>query len=207
MVGAIIGDLAAWTWDNSHSEFYPQLVPKDTSPSTYGNFLIKVAETLIENPKYNPYKWVMEHDFFSKGQSLLIAVVLGWLYPTLEDAVKYLAAYTLSKSREELLATHYLSQLIFALRHGATKSDAAQVTVNGASFRSLTKVKKCQADQESIGSLVRSWMAFYDSFDFGSAIHNAMKLSGDRHLNAILGRCIGRCHVWLRILPYKEEIW
>ena len=29
-------------------------------------------------------------------------------------------------------------------------------------------------------------MAFYDSFDYGSALHNAMKLPGDRHLNAII---------------------
>lgn len=26
MLGAIIGDLAAWTWENDHKNFYPKLV-------------------------------------------------------------------------------------------------------------------------------------------------------------------------------------
>lgn len=40
MVGEIIGDLAAWTWENDHSKFYSNLVSKDARPSDYANFLI-----------------------------------------------------------------------------------------------------------------------------------------------------------------------
>lgn len=186
MVGAIIGDLAAWTWENSHSEFYPKLVSKDASPSAYGRFLIKVAEALVKNPHCNPHKWVLELDHIPMQQSILIAIVLGWLYPKIQETVKDLHAYTLPNSKEELLANQYLAQIIFALRHGATKNDAAQVTVNGITFCSLTKNKKWQSDKGSIGSLVRSWIAFYDSYDFGSAMHNAVKPSGDRHFKAML---------------------
>ena len=32
MIGAIIGDLAAWTWENDHEKFYPFLISeKDCS--------------------------------------------------------------------------------------------------------------------------------------------------------------------------------
>lgn len=33
---------------------------------------------------------------------------------------------------------------------------------------------------------IRAWNAFYYAFDFTSAVHNAMKLPGYRHVNAIL---------------------
>lgn len=33
MLGAIIGDLAAWTWENDHESFYPKLVSQEAKLS------------------------------------------------------------------------------------------------------------------------------------------------------------------------------
>ena len=40
--------------------------------------------------------------------------------------------------------------------------------------------------ETALGIVSRAWKAFESAFDFGSAIHNAMKLPGDCHVNSIL---------------------
>ena len=40
MLGAIIGDLAAWTWENDHTSFYPQLVSQEAELSDYAHALL-----------------------------------------------------------------------------------------------------------------------------------------------------------------------
>jgi hypothetical protein len=186
MIGAIIGDLAAWTWENAHNEFYPKLISSEAKVSTFGDFMLNVSSQLINDPNTEGEKWKEKYDDqFTLEDVVLCSIIVGWLYDSEKETTHAVNAYALPHGKEELYACHYIAKLIYALRHGATKNDAAQVKVV-LTFRSLTKDKKWQNDDSLLGDLIRAWMAFYDAFDYGSAIHNAMKLPGNRHFNAIL---------------------
>jgi len=39
MIGAFIGDLAAWTWENDHDKFYPQLFSEVAQKSVYSDVM------------------------------------------------------------------------------------------------------------------------------------------------------------------------
>ena len=76
-------------------------------------------------------------------------------------------------------------KLIFVLRHGASKKDALMVE-NVSSFKGFVEDISWNEQSSILGILIRAWGAFYSSYDFGSALHRAMELPGDRHLNGIL---------------------
>ena len=76
-------------------------------------------------------------------------------------------------------------KLIFALRHGASKEEALMVE-NVSSFKGFVEDISWNEQSSILGILIRAWGAFYSSYDFGSALHRAMELPGDRHLNGIL---------------------
>lgn len=76
-------------------------------------------------------------------------------------------------------------KLIFVLRHGASKKDALMVE-NVSSFKGFVEDISWNEQSSILGVLIRAWGAFYSSYDFGSALHRAMELPGDRHLNGIL---------------------
>lgn len=185
MIGAILGDLAAWTWEKSHSEFYPKLVSQEAKPSTMTIFLIKASCTLMENANLEPKRWALYNGNFNDEQSMLFSIFLGCII-TQKIQKKAVTDYCIPADKDTSYACQFLAQIIFALRNGATKNDAAQIFFGETKFRTLTKDKKWHNNNEPIGRLIRAWMAFYDSFDYGSDIHNAMKMSGDRHLNAML---------------------
>lgn len=184
MIGSILGDLAAWTWENDHSKFYQELVSKDASPSNYANFLIEISNYLINASNTNVLASTYKN--FQSWQSILCSIVIGWISKKIEELFEADKSYSLTKNIQDLKACKFISLLIFELRQGYTKNEAAQVVVNDSSFRYYTKDKSLYDSESIIGLLVRSWKAFYDSFDYGSAIHNSIKLPGDRHLNAIL---------------------
>ena len=46
MIGAIIGDLAAWTWENDHEKFYPYLISEEALLSEFGLSVLATADIL-----------------------------------------------------------------------------------------------------------------------------------------------------------------
>ena len=50
MIGAIIGDLAAWTWENDHERFYPLLISEKAVLSEYGLSVLATSDALDYNP-------------------------------------------------------------------------------------------------------------------------------------------------------------
>ena len=51
MIGAFIGDLAAWTWHNDHDKFYPHLISDKAEKSVYSDVLLLTAKTILDNPQ------------------------------------------------------------------------------------------------------------------------------------------------------------
>lgn len=49
MIGAIIGDLAAWTWENDHEKFYPSFISEKALLSEYGLSVLATADALDFN--------------------------------------------------------------------------------------------------------------------------------------------------------------
>ena len=49
MIGAIIGDLAAWTWENNHEKFYLSLISEKALLSEYGLSVLATADALDFN--------------------------------------------------------------------------------------------------------------------------------------------------------------
>ncbi len=191
MIGAFIGDLAAWTWQNERDKFYPRLISDKAEKSVYADVLLQTAETIMDNPDITRSEFMRLHQcYFGIGNAKLNAefdvirsIAIGWLCDSeLSHAVH---TYCLCDEKEEVYASHFLARLIYALRHGATKNEAAKVEFCGT-FRSFTKEEHWKNGDGILSYLVRAWMSFYDAFDFGSTLHNAVKQPGNITLNCIL---------------------
>lgn len=192
MIGAFIGDLASWTWINDHDKFYPQLFSDVAQRSVYSDVMLFTSKTLIENPNISRDEFMRMHQcYFGIGNAkvnadydLLRSIVIGWMYD--DDAItNAINTYCLRDEKEEVYASNFMANLIYKLRTGATKKDAAQVEFCGT-FRSFTKEEHWKTGDGVLSYLVRAWMSFYDAFDFGSSIHNAAKKPGNQTLNCIL---------------------
>lgn len=146
MIGAFIGDLAAWTWENSHNEFYPKLISNEAKVSALGDFMLNVSTQLINDPNTDGERWKEKYDDqFTLEDVVLCSIVIGWLYDSEEETTHAVNAYALPHGKVEMYTCHYFAKLIYALRHGATKNDAAQVKVV-LTFRSLIKDKNWRND-------------------------------------------------------------
>lgn len=192
MIGAFIGDLAAWTWEHDHENFYPLLVSNAAQKSLYSDIMLFTAKTILDNPSITRDEFIHMHQHYyghsnakvNAYYDVLRSIIIGWLFDEKEIS-HAIHKFCLCDNKEEAYASHFLANLIFKLRNGATKKDAAQVEFCGT-FRKFTKEKHRETGNGVLSYLVRAWISFYDAFDFGSSIHNAIKKSGDRRFNCIL---------------------
>lgn len=189
MLGAIIGDLAAWTWENEHEAFYPQLYTDKAQLSEYSDVYLLTVKSLLDNPVMGTVEYsrlFREVDYPTRRiNAVLRAVAVGWIFQGEETLERAANAYCLRDEKEDWYASQFMAKLIWALRCGATKDEAAQVEHIGT-FSSFATSKDWQSDDGTLSILVRAWNAFYSAFDFTSALHAAMKLPGDRIVNAML---------------------
>lgn len=191
MIGAFIGDLAAWTWQNERDKFYPHLVSDKAEKSVYADVLQMTIKTINDNPNIARDELMRLHrSRFGIGNArqnaefdVIRSIAIGWLFDS--DLSHAVHTYCLCDDKEGMYASHFLSSLIHALRHGATKETAAQVDFCGT-FRSFTKEEHWKKGNGMLGYLVRAWMSFYDAFDYGGTIHNAIKQPGNTFLNCML---------------------
>ncbi len=212
MIGAFIGDLAAWTWMNKHGDFYPYLVSDAAEKSIYTDIMLYTAQNLIENPKISREEFMHQYQIHfspifvkdSAVHDILHAIIIGWLYDDLEELSPAIHRYCICNDKEEVYASHFLAQLIFSLRHGSTKIDAAKVDFCGT-FRSFTKEEHWKNGSGVLSYLVRAWMCFYDAFDYGSTIHNAVKRKGDAALNCILAGALADAMYGCDIYYVKKQ--
>ena len=121
----------------------------------------------------------------SHEATVMRAIVIGWLYDTEAETTSAFQQYGFTYDKEDWYAGAFMWKLIFALRHGASKKDALMVE-NVSSFKGFVEDISWNEQSSILGILIRAWGAFYSSYDFGSALHRAMELPDDRHLNGIL---------------------
>lgn len=192
MIGAFIGDLAAWTWEHDHDKFYPQLFSDVAQKSEYSDLMLQTAKLLLQCPNISRDEFMRIHQCYYNIDNamanaecdLLRSIVIGWLYDG-DEISNAIHRYCICDDKEELYASHFMASLIYRLRTGYTKKEAAQVEFCGT-FRSFTKEEHWKNGDGVLSYLVRAWMSFYDAFDYGSTIHNAVKKPGNLTLNCIL---------------------
>lgn len=185
MNGAILGDLAAWTWEQDKDLFFRKLVSSEASPSKMMKEMLLMADTLAQVRGSD----IKVHESLGMRISLeatvLRAIAIGWLYDTEAETASAYQEYGFTYDKEDWYAGAFMWKLIFALRHGASKKDALMVE-NVSSFKGFVEDISWNEQSSILGVLIRAWGAFYSSYDFGSALHRAMEVPGDRHLNGIL---------------------
>lgn len=185
MIGAIIGDLAAWTWEQDKEAFFKKLVSSEASSSWMVEEMLLTADTLALERGSD----IKVHECLGKRQSpvatVMRAIVIGWLFGTEAETASAYQEYGFTYDKEDWYAGAFMWKLIFVLRHGASKKDALMVE-NVSSFKGFVEDISWNEQSSILGILIRAWGAFYSSYDFGSALHRAMELPGDRHLNGIL---------------------
>lgn len=185
MNGAILGDLAAWTWEQDKDLFFRKLVSSEASPSKMMKEMLLMADTLAQVRGSD----IKVHESLGMRISLeatvLRAIAIGWLYDTEAETASAYQEYGFTYDKEDWYAGAFMWKLIFALRHGASKKDALMVE-NVSSFMGFVEDISWNEQSSILGVLIRAWGAFYSSYDFGSALHRAMEVPGDRHLNGIL---------------------
>ncbi len=213
MLGAVIGDLAAWTWKNDHECFYPQLVSRDAGLSNYAHVLLVTGNALMcdRQTPIEEYRRLFSFDGWDKERikSVIRAIAIAWLYESEDELQRAVNVYCLYEDKEEFYAASFMAKIIFALRHGAAKKEAGKTVFAGATFYSFVKDSRWQTGTGTLGMVIRAWNAFYYAFDSTSAIHNSMKLPGDRHVNAIFTGAFAEamygCEMTLLKKKYRPE--
>lgn len=202
MLGAIIGDLAAWTWENDHEAFYPRLVSDKAKLSEYGLSVLAYAPVITRGGKpdwriygkdYNRKlftdnrdcadvstlwsRWIANDDLvipYEVKRPLVTAAIVcaGWVDNSREVALDWVRGFHCGK--QEYYAAQ-ISEVIASLLDGKTKKEAA----DNFAIPNFTA-------PEYLYYIQLAWDCFANSWDFTSAIHNAMKCKDDKHLAAVL---------------------
>ncbi len=180
MVGAIIGDLAAWTWEKDKEAFYKKLILPEAVHSSKLKDMFLTTDLLMRQKDMD---WKIYRTYFGESdpvETVIRAIAIGWLYDSEQETCDAFQKYSLFDYKEDWYAGCLLCLHIFALRHGASKKESALAN----QFHYM--VENFKEKDSVLGIVSRAWKAFESSFDFGCAIHNAMKLPGDHHINGIL---------------------
>jgi hypothetical protein len=238
MLGAIIGDLAASTYQTDKKMFFSHLVGEHVPLTECGYTVLCTADILyndlfIERKEFgdalktkfcilndstiqmidNPIYWDVPNfdpKHFSFMPLLLIeSVVSAWFGKTYDDCLclpQFYFGHDIEK--HDGYARQFITHMIYLLRNGATKDETYKEL--GEAFKYCRHKLNWRTDDTStLGYVVRAWDAFYNAFDFGSAIHNAVKMVGNIHLNCALTGAIAEamygCTYYLKKEKYCED--
>ena len=213
MLGAIIGDLAAWTWDRDTALFYRKLIAPEAHISEVGLAVLGLAEPVLRWPSDFEWESLYNHiggvcrkgniadvspyfrDWLQAGYHtlipervkrvmlLVVPLIGGWSKAFNWNAVDKERIVAFSRNFHGNKEEHYLSQLaevIYRLRQGATKHEAMEGVL-------YIKDGSLLDPETPLGYAYHAWECFLHSWDFTSALHNAMRCSyGDKHLLAAL---------------------
>lgn len=211
MTGLIIGDLAAWTWQNDRIVFYSQLVSNKAVLSEFGTTAMAMVEPIWNGQEitsdffhnhlqnYFSYKAELSNDvatwinnpssFFpscnNQANNLIdiLYAICGWRGDCQENATgrAKMINSSLNRGKEGFYASMILPQIIWLLRNGYTKRDVIQT---GWPFDTILDWDK--SSDGPLGAIARAWDAFYRAFDFTSTIHSAVELPVNPRLTACI---------------------
>lgn len=192
MYGAIIGDLAAWTYEHHVAQFYSRLVAEDAELSDEG----RIASIMLRDMDTHGNVGVPRS--FQTGDRETIDVVsadYGRLPfekgDSKEDCIAGVCDYFKDEpDNGQMYALRILTSFCYDLWHGATKKEAL-LSHEGKQLKQILDSCDLHTIPDSKAKvlaiyLARAWDCFEKSWDFTSALHNAVKWDGDRHLTCML---------------------
>ncbi|MBR1889019.1 MAG: ADP-ribosylglycohydrolase family protein [Alloprevotella sp.] len=231
MLGAVIGDLAAWTYEHDRKHFWSHLVSNEAKVSEFGLSVLATAALISTDrnmPKEKAAKFTRQ--FFRNFNTDAVELspeALDWTsllecdYQSTMFGIGILRMTTSAFfdvpcnemyfegnwDKEEGYTRLFLSQMVTSLRQGKTKDEVYEEL--GNVFHNCRHHWNWQEENGMLSYLLRAWDAFYRAFDFTSAIHNAMKMNGDHCLmgaftGAIAGAMYG-CRYNMVKRKYQEE--
>lgn len=213
MLGAVIGDLAAYTWQKDKDVFYKQLISEKVKMSEFGLMAFQMAPLVFSHKDsdntnlvqalksvlrteyggrtlYSHLEYMYrpgQYDwYFIHAQLVLILIGLcGW---SNQDPIKACEqarkiCSEFALEKDGFYASLILPELICNLRNGKSKDEALKGIEEGARDIFLHWNK---GEDDILGAIARAWDAFYRSFDFTSALHSAVISPVNPHLTATI---------------------
>lgn len=231
MLGAIIGDLAAWTYEHDRTCFWGHLVSPEAKVSEYGLSVLNTASIIAADPDMpkeqakvftqrgfrnfsaesvemspSALKWAKEIEcaYGSRVFGIGILRMVTCAFFGVPDKEMW---FETTWEKEEGYTHLFLNQMISLLRQGKTKDEVYEEL--GSVFKNCRHHWNWLNEEGMLSYLLRAWDAFYRAFDFTSAIHNAMRMNGDHRLmgaftGAIAGAMYG-CRYNMVKRKYQEE--
>lgn len=212
MLGAIIGDLAASTYLRDKDEFHAHLIGKD---ATVSELIVAVLWTIKAVCEWNhlnddlrlkqfiAHLWSAErHEHIELPEEVREWTTCPnmWkhhvgvgMFLMRQGTYSYWFDWESGKrdridfgmDKEEMYASMFLSKMLTLLRLGWTKEEVWREL--GGVFQGCFKDWQWKTETgKSLSYLFRAWDSFNKAFDFGSAIHNAVRMVGDLRLNCAL---------------------
>lgn len=120
--------------------------------------------------------FVFRHSPAASGMLLMRLAVAGWYLDTPCDETSqapWLMMIDRSWDKEEGYARIFVPKMIAMLRTGHTKDETYAAL--GDIFKGIRRNWDWRCGQTTLCLLMRAWNCFYQAFDFGSAIHNAVR--------------------------------
>lgn len=231
MIGTIIGDLAAWTYEHDRTRFWSHLVSEEAKVSEFGLSVLAAAELISTDrdmPKDRAAEFTRQRFRMLSPAVELSPAALEWssslncTYGSTMFGIAMLRMATCAFfevpdkewwfettfDKEEGYTRMFLSQMVSLLRQGKTKDEVYEEL--GPVFKNCRHHWNWKEETGMLSYLLRAWDAFYNAFDFTSAIHNAMKMNGNHHLmgaftGAIAGAMYGCRYNMVKRKYQKEE--
>ena len=186
MLGAIAGDLAAWTYENDRERFYASLTSTAAVLSPLGKMAYDVAVWSLDRKDDDRISVPFKREYTPLGcaEELICCATLAWaddhpggLINTGHDLFY--------DDKEGMYAGRIIIYLIRNLKQGTSKEEVLKEGF-GKVFSDLKKHWEWQKVKPEDGLLIylmRAWDCFEKAWDFTSAIHNAARWENvDRHL-------------------------
>lgn len=215
MLGGIIGDLAASTYLRNPDCFYRQLIDDKATLSEYGlSIIVTYAILKSDIGKETEQGRAFIKRFFEEVDSHVVKLseyATGWAYDMgfrdnpctsgmmmnriavsvflsdKEGKADWSVMIDQSWDKEEGYARIILCEMVRLLRQGKTKDEVYE-QVNPV-FKSVRHGWEWKEKNTTLCLLMRAWDCFYNSHDFGSAIHNAVRYpnSFTRQIASLVG--------------------
>lgn len=186
MLGAIAGDLAAWTYENDRECFFASLTSKDAVLSDLGKTAFETALWSLERKQNDFIELRIEPPSNHTGYSnrLIQLATLAWQNENPQSLFKS-EKDIFYDDKEGMYAGNIIVELIQSLYIGKSKKEALSGYF-GKIFAQMKAGWKWKDSKPSDGLLtymMRAWHCFETAWDFTSAIHNAAQWPDvDRHL-------------------------
>lgn len=219
MIGGIYGDLAASTYLHDPQVFYKQLFDEKATISEYGLSILATANILrnhqgeytdkdrircrevvqhyLEDTDYKVTRISEKAEIWKYDPNMMVTpVAQGLLLNRLatnalisDDPEKsdFGLFFDDNTDKQEGYARIFIRTMITRLRSGATKDEVCEDL--GDLFKDIRKNWQWKEHESVLDLMMRAWDCFYNSFDFGSAIHHAVHYpnSKTRQLASLTG--------------------